>query len=142
MTEPNDATLNEVFERTKTIAVVGFSMNPARPSHYVAAFLVEQGYRVIPVNPGHAGKDMFGTTIRASLADIDEPVDMVDVFRRSDAVMEVLEDALANLDGLQTFWTQLGVINEEARQKAEAAGLTAIMNRCPKIEIPRLGRLR
>ncbi|MEE2943597.1 MAG: CoA-binding protein [Pseudomonadota bacterium] len=142
MTEPNDATLNEVFERTKTIAVVGFSMNPARPSHYVAAFLVEQGYLVIPVNPGHAGKDIFGTTIRASLADIDEPVDMVDVFRRSDAVMEVLEDALANLDGLQTFWTQLGVINEEARQRAEAAGLTVIMNRCPKIEIPRLGRLR
>ncbi|CUI68315.1 CoA-binding protein [Cognatishimia activa] len=141
MTEPDDATVNEVFERTKTIAVVGFSMNPARPSHYVAAFLFEQGYRVIPVNPGHAGKEMFGTTIRASLADIDEPVDMVDVFRRSDAVMEVLEDALANLDGLQTFWTQLGVFNEEARQMAEAAGLTVIMNRCPKIEIPRLGRL-
>ena len=142
MTEPSDATLNNVFERTKTIAVVRFSMNPARPSHYVSKFLVEQGYRVIPVNPGHAGKDMFGTTIRASLADIDEPVDMVDVFRRSDAVMDVLEDALANLDGLQIFWTQLGVIHDDARQKAEAAGLTVIMNRCPKIEIPRLGRLR
>ena len=142
MTEPDDAILNEVFEQTKTIAVVGFSMNPARPSHYVAAFLVEQGYRVIPVNPGHAGKDMFGTTIRASLAEIEEPVHMVDVFRRSDAVMEVLEDALSNLEGLQTFWTQLGVINEAARQRAKAAGLTVIMNRCPKIEIPRLGRLR
>lgn len=135
-----DASLNTVFDRTKTIAVVGFSMNPDRASHYVSKFLAEQGYRVIPVNPGHAGKEIFGTTIKASLAEIDEPVDMVDVFRRSDALMGVVEDALENLPGLQTIWSQLGVVDEAAAQKARDAGVTMIMDRCPKIEIPRLGR--
>ncbi|UZD89701.1 CoA-binding protein [Cognatishimia activa] len=140
MTQYSDELLNQVFDRAKTIAVVGFSMNPARASHYVAQFLHEQGYRVIPVNPGHAGKEMFGTTIRASLEEIDEPVDMIDVFRKSDALMGVVEDALAHLPDLQTVWTQLGVIDEAAAQKAEAAGLTVIINRCPMIEFPRLGR--
>lgn len=142
MTSYSDELLNQVFDRTKTIAVVGFSMNPARASHYVAEFLYAQGYRVIPVNPGHAGKMMFGTAIRASLADIDEPVDMIDVFRRSDALMGVVEDALAHLPNLQTIWTQLGVIDAAAAAKAETAGKTVIMDRCPKIEIPRLGRLQ
>ena len=142
MTQYSDTLLNDVFDRAKTIAVVGFSMNPARASHYVAEFLFEQGYRVIPVNPGHAGKEIFGTTIRASLADIDEPVDMVDVFRRSEALMSVVDDALLNLPGLQTIWSQLGVIDEAAAAKAEEAGVTMIMDRCPKIEIPRLGRTR
>ncbi|SHG52766.1 CoA-binding protein [Cognatishimia maritima] len=142
MTQDIDRLLNQIFDRTKTIAVVGFSMNPARASHYVAQFLYEQGYHVIPVNPGHAGKEIFGTTIRASLADIDEQVDMVDVFRRSEALAEVVDDALTNLPGLQTIWTQLGVVDHEAAAKAEGAGLTVIMNRCPKIEIPRLARMR
>ena len=142
MTKTTDEQLNTIFDRTKTIAVVGFSMNPARASHYVAQFLYDQGYHVIPVNPGHAGKEIFGTTVRAALSDITEPVDMVDVFRRSDAVMDVLEDALEALPGLQTFWTQLGVVNDAARGKAEAGGLAVVMDRCPKIEIPRLGRLR
>lgn len=142
MKNDTDELLNSVFDRAKTIAVVGFSMNPARASHYVAQFLHEQGYRVIPVNPGHVGKEIFGTTIRASLADIDEPVDMVDVFRRSEALMAVVDDILENLPGVQTIWTQLGVIDAQAAEKAEAAGVTTIMNRCPKIEIPRLGRLR
>lgn len=137
-----DATLNTVLDRTKTIAVVGFSMNPERASHRVTRFLVAQGYNVIPVNPGHAGKEVFGTTIKASLADIDEPVDMVDVFRRSEALMGVVEDALENLPGMQTIWTQLGVVDEAAAQKAREAGVTVIMDRCPAIEIPRLGRLR
>lgn len=137
-----DATLNSVLDQTKTIAVVGFSMNPARASHRVTQFLVEQGYKVIPVNPGHAGKEVFGTTIKASLAEIDESVDMVDVFRRSEALMGVVEDALKNVMGLQTIWTQLDVVDEAAAQKAREAGVTVIMDRCPAIEIPRLGRLR
>jgi len=137
-----DATLNSVLDQTKTIAVVGFSMNPARASHRVTQFLVEQGYKVIPVNPGHAGKEVFGTTIKASLAEIDESVDMVDVFRRSEALMGVVEDALKNVMGLQTIWTQLDVVDEAAAQKAREAGITVIMDRCPAIEIPRLGRLR
>lgn len=137
-----DATLNSVLDQTKTIAVVGFSMNSARASHRVTQFLVEQGYKVIPVNPGHAGKEVFGTTIKASLAEIDESVDMVDVFRRSEALMGVVEDALKNVMGLQTIWTQLDVVDEAAAQKAREAGITVIMDRCPAIEIPRLGRLR
>ncbi len=137
----SDAELNAIFDRTKTIAVVGFSMNPERASHRVTAFLAQQGYHVIPVNPGHAGKEVFGTTIQASLADIDEPVDMVDVFRRSDALMGVVEDALENLPGLATIWSQLDVVDVAAAEKARAAGVTMIMDRCPKIEIPRLGRM-
>ncbi|MFY0596434.1 MAG: CoA-binding protein [Cognatishimia sp.] len=142
MTQYSDDLLNDVFDRSKTIAVIGFSMNPARASHYVAQFLHEQGYRVIPVNPGHAGKEIFGTTIRASLSDIGEPVDMIDVFRRSDAFMGVVEDALEHLPDVQTIWTQLGVLDDAAAAKAETAGKTVIMDRCPKIEIPRLGRLK
>jgi len=136
----SDELLNAVFDRTKTIAVVGFSMNEARASHRVTKFLVGQGFQVIPVNPGHAGKEIFGTTIRASLADIEEPVDMVDVFRRSEALMGVVEDALENLPGLSTIWSQLEVVDEAAAENARAAGVTMIMDRCPAIEIPRLGR--
>ncbi|MGH1444535.1 MAG: CoA-binding protein [Cognatishimia sp.] len=134
----SDSDLLEIFENTKTIAVVGFSMNPSRPSHYVAKYLVSQGYKVIPVNPGHAGTEVFGTTIRASLADIDEPVDMVDVFRRSDAVPEVVDAALEHLPDLKTIWMQLGVEHEGAAKKARARKVTVVMNRCPKIEYPRV----
>ncbi|GAA6208185.1 CoA-binding protein [Cognatishimia sp. WU-CL00825] len=134
----SDDDLRDVFSQTRTIAVVGFSMNPSRASHYVAKYLVAQGYNVIPVNPGHAGTTVFGTTIRATLADIDEPVDMVDVFRRSEAVPEVVEQALTHLKGLKTIWMQLGVTHEAAAKKARAAGVTVVMNRCPKIEYPRL----
>ncbi|MDC0738829.1 CoA-binding protein [Cognatishimia sp. SS12] len=140
MTDVSDQKLIEIFERTKTIAVVGFSMNPARPSHYVSAFLRDQGYRVIPVNPGHAGKEIWGETIRASLADIDAPVQMVDIFRRPEAVPEVVEAALEHLKGLETIWMQLGVMHEGAAEIARAAGVDVVMNRCPKIEIPRLRR--
>ncbi|MGH1466409.1 MAG: CoA-binding protein [Cognatishimia sp.] len=134
----SDEALRRIFTQTKTIAVVGFSMNPARASHYVAQFLFEKGYRVIPVNPGHAGKEMFGTAICASLAEIGETVDMVDVFRRSEVVPEVVDQALADLKGLQTIWMQLGVQHAAAAAKARAAGITVVMNRCPKIEYPRL----
>lgn len=135
----SDELLRRVLTETKVIALVGWSPNPDRPSHEVAAFLVRRGYRVIPVNPGQSGfVTERGETVRPSLTAIGEPVDLVDVFRNSDAVEQVVDEALTCLPGLRTIWTQLGVINGAAAQKAEAAGLTVIMNRCPAIEIPRL----
>lgn len=134
----SDAVLRQVFARTKVIAVVGFSPNPARPSHSVAQFLQGRGYRVIPVNPGHAGEIHLGERVRADLADIPEPVDMIDIFRRSDSVPEVVAQALAHLPMLSTIWMQLGVEHAGAAAEAEARGITVIQNRCPKIEYPRL----
>ncbi|MCA3439965.1 MAG: CoA-binding protein [Rhodobacter sp.] len=139
MTQPDDADLARILRTTRTIALVGWSPNADRPSHAVARFLAARGYRVIPVNQGQAGQVALGGTVRASLADISEPVDMVDIFRRSDAVLPVVQQALAALPGLKTVWMQLGVENAEAAALAEARGLTVVQNRCPTIEIPRLG---
>lgn len=139
MTQPDDLAIAEILRTTQTIALVGWSPNVARASHGVARFLAGRGYRVIPVNPGHAGEVVLGETVRASLADIPEPVDMVDIFRRSDAVLPVVQEALAALPGLKTIWMQLGVENAEAAALAEARGLAVVQNRCPAIEIPRLG---
>ena len=137
--QDTDETIRRVLTETKTIALVGWSPNPARPSHGVADFLARRGYRVIPVNPGQAGLvTAWGETVRASLAEIADPVDMVDVFRNSDAVPPVVDEALT-LAGVKTIWMQLGVVHEAAAAKARAAGLTVVMNRCPAIEIPRLG---
>lgn len=139
----DDAYLKKILSRTKTIAVVGVSMNPVRPSYYVARYLSLKGYRVIPVNPVHAGKTLFGATIRAQLSEIDTPVDMVDIFRRSEAVPPIVDEALSHLKGLKTIWMQIGVEHTEAAAKAEAAGLDVVMDRCPKIEYQRLyGELR
>lgn len=138
-----DALLKDVLTRTKTIAVVGVSLNPVRPSYYVARYLSLKGYRVIPVNPGHAGEMLFGAEVKASLTEITEPVDMVDIFRRSEAVPPIVEEALATFPALQTVWMQIGVENPEAAARAEARGVTVIQNRCPKIEYQRLfGELR
>jgi uncharacterized protein len=143
-----DALLRDVLRRTRTIACVGVSMNPIRPSAYVARYLSLKGYRVIPVNPGHAGKTLHGETMVADLASIPAsvgPVQMVDVFRRSEEAGRVVDQALEALlgRGLETIWMQIGVIDEAAAQRAEAAGVTVIMNRCPKIEYQRLnGELR
>lgn len=133
-----DDDIRTILTETRTIAVVGWSPKPDRPSHGVAAYLKRQGYRVIPVNPGQAGEAALGETIRASLSDIDVPVDMVDIFRRSSEVGPVVDEALA-LGGVKTVWMQLGVVNEDAAAKARAAGLQVVMDRCPAIEIPRLG---
>jgi len=134
-----DDTIRHVLQTTRTIALVGWSANPARPSHGVAAYLARRGYRVIPVNPGLAGQlTAWGEVVRASLSDITDPVDMVDIFRNSDAVGPVVDEALAALPGVQTIWMQLGVWNDAAAAKAQAAGKTVIMDRCPAIEIPRL----
>ena len=143
MTDYSDDFLRSVLKRTKVVAVVGVSMNPVRPSYYVARYLSLKGYRVIPVNPGHAGADLFGETVRASLSEISEPVDMVDIFRRSEAVPPIVDEALAAFPGLRTIWMQIGVENAEAAAVAQARGIDGVMNRCPKIEYQRLfGELR
>ena len=138
-----DETLKRILTSVKTIAVVGVSPNPVRPSYYVARYLGLKGYRVIPVNPGHAGETLFGETVRGRLADIAEPVDMVDIFRRSEHVGPIVDEALEAFPGLRVIWMQIGVENAEAAAKAEARGVEVIQNRCPKIEYQRLfGELR
>ncbi len=139
----SDAHLRNVLKSTKTVAVVGVSMNPVRPSYYVARYLDLKGYTIIPVNPGHAGKTLFGAEVKAALEDITQPVDMVDIFRRSDAVPPIVDAALAHFPDLKTIWMQIGVEHPQAAAKAEARGVTVIQNRCPKIEYQRLfGELR
>lgn len=138
MSERNsDEIIVRILRETKTIALIGASKNPMRPSHSVMRYLQGRGYRVIPVNPGLAGQVLLGEKVRASLSEIGEPVDMVDIFRRSDAVPAIVDDAIAK--GAKTVWMQLGVRDEASAAKAEAAGLTVIVERCPAIEIPRLG---
>ncbi len=143
MTHYSDAHLKDILTRTKSVAVVGVSMNPVRPSYYVARYLSLKGFDVIPVNPGHAGQTAFGKTVVASLRDIDRPVDMVDIFRRSEAVPLIVEEALEVCPNLSTIWMQIGVQNAAAAEMAEARGVTVIQDRCPKIEYQRLfGELR
>lgn len=135
-----DAYLRALLDGVRSIAVVGFSANRARPSHDIALALKARGYRVIPVNPGLAGQEFLGQTVRASLADVPAPVDLVDVFRTSDAAGEVIDEAIAVAadKGIGTVWLQSGIRNDAAAQRAEAAGLKVVMNRCLKVEIARL----
>lgn len=143
MTEYSDQILRDILTRTKHIAMVGVSLNPVRPSNFVARYLGLKGFHVIPVNPMSVGQSLYGRTVVASLADIDGPVDMVDIFRRSEAVPEIVDEALALFPDLGTIWMQIGVEHAEAAAKAEARGVTVIQNRCPKIENQRLfGELR
>ncbi|WP_371059175.1 CoA-binding protein [Rhodosalinus sp. 5P4] len=141
-----DSVLREILTRTRVIALVGISTNPVRPSAYVARYLALKGFRVIPVNPGHAGKTLHGETVRASLTEVAEAgieADMVDIFRRSEAVPPIVEEALAVLPALRTIWMQIGVSHPEAAAMARAQGVDVVMNRCPKIEYQRLfGELR
>lgn len=136
------AMLRGILQRTKVIAAVGVSVNPVRPSAYVARYLAQKGYRVIPVNPAYVGQEIGGEPVRASLADIPEgeTVDMVDVFRRSSEAGAVVDEALEALGGrgLSTIWMQIGVIDWEAAARAEARGVEVVMNHCPKIEHQRL----
>ncbi len=142
---PSDALLRKILTQTKVIACVGVSMNPIRPSYFVARYLGLRGFRVIPVNPGHAGKELFGEQVYASLNDIpkDITIDMVDIFRRSEHVPPIVDMALETLPELKTIWMQIGVHNAEAEQVATARRVQVIQNRCPKIEYQRLyGELR
>ena len=132
----SDDVIKDVLERVKTIAVVGASNDPVKASFFVQKYLREKGYRIIPVNPKLAGQTILGETVYASLKDLPEPPDMVDVFRNAKAAAGVTEEAIAA--GAKVVWMQLGVRNDEAAAKAEAAGLTVVMNRCPKIEVQRL----
>ena len=143
----SDNFFREVLTKTKTIAMVGVSLNEIRPSYFVARYLNLKGYRIVPINPGQAGKKLFGQIIYPSLSEIpnDISVDMVDIFRRSDQVGPIVDEAISALStrGLRTIWMQIGVMNEGAEAVAKAAGLNVIMNRCPKIEHQRLfGELR
>ena len=138
MSASPDDDLRRILRATRVIACVGISANPIRPSHYVARYLGLKGYRVIPVNPGLAGQTLFGETVHADLTTIDGPVDMVDIFRRSEAVPPIVDEALAHLPSLRTVWMQIGVVNEGAAATARAAGVEVVMNRCPKIEYQRL----
>lgn len=133
----DDKTIAEVLTSTRHIALVGASDKPDRASHNVMAWLLEQGYKVTPVSPKLAGQRLLGQQVYARLEDIPEPVDMVDVFRHSEAAWGVAQEAIAI--GAKSLWLQLGVINEQAAVLAADAGLKVIMDRCPKIEIPRLG---
>ena len=139
----SDAHLRDVLARTRRIAVVGMSLNPVRPSYYVARYLKLKGFEVIPVNPGHAGEVVFGATVVAGLADVSGEVDMVDIFRRSEHVAPIVDEALALFPTLGTIWMQIGVSDPVAAANARARGVDVIMNRCPKIEYQRLhGELR
>jgi predicted CoA-binding protein len=133
-----DGYLREVLTSARTIAVLGASPRPDRPSHRVMAFLQRRGYRTIPVNPNAAGEEILGERCYAALAEVPEKIDMVDVFRRSSAVAAAVEEAIAA--GAKIVWLQLGLRDNRAAARAEARGLKIVMNRCPAIEIPRLGR--
>ncbi|TYB82956.1 CoA-binding protein [Maritimibacter fusiformis] len=138
---PTPTEIDQILDETRVIALVGYSGKPERPSHRVARYLKKRGYRVIPVNPGLAGQDFFGEPVVASLADIpaDAKVDMLDVFRRSEAVVPVVEAALEALPDLRTIWLQLGVTSDEARALAAEKGLNFVQDRCPHIELERRG---
>lgn len=134
----SDAFLRDILTSVKTIALLGASPNPERPSFGVMRFLLAKGFHVIPVNPGQADKQINGQTVVARLADIDEPIDMVDVFRASDALPGIVDEVLALKIQPKVLWTQLDVRDDVAAARAEAAGLKVVMDRCPAIEYPRL----
>lgn len=134
----NDTYIRGILNSVKTIAMVGFSPKENRPSYFAFKYLLERGYRVIPVNPGQAGKSVLGQKIYARLSEIPEPVDMVDIFRGSEHVLPIVAEALTLTPRPQVIWMQLTIRNDAAAKLAEDAGLKVVMNRCPKIEYGRL----
>lgn len=133
-----DSYIRGILNTVKSIAMVGFSPKENRPSFFAFKYLLERGYRMIPVNPGQAGKEVLGQRIYAKLSDVPESVDMIDIFRGPQHAPAIVEEALKLKPPPQVIWMQLGVRNEEAAAKAEAAGIKVVMNRCPKIEYGRL----
>ncbi len=136
----DDALIGGILSEVRTVAMVGASANINRPSFFVIKYLLGKGYAVHPINPGLAGKDILGCKVYGTLADVPGPVDMVDIFRNSEAALDVTRDAIRDKDrlGLKVVWMQLSVRNDAAAAEAEAAGLKVVMNRCPKIEYGRL----
>lgn len=137
---PSDAVIADILRMQRTFAVVGASDDASRPSYGVMAYLQGKGYRLLPVNPTLAGKTLLGEVVAADLAALEGPIDVVDIFRRPDAALDVVRAAICEKDRLaiKTIWMQIGVINEIAAAEAQAAGLAVVMNRCPKIEYARL----
>jgi predicted CoA-binding protein len=133
-----DGYIRGILNTVKTIAMVGLSPKDNRPSYFAFKYLLERGYRMIPVNPGQAGGEILGQKVYAKLADIPEPVDMVDIFRASQYALGIVKEALALKPRPQVIWMQLGVRSDEAAKLAEDNGLKVVMNRCPKIEYGRL----
>ncbi len=133
-----DSYIRGILNTVKTVAIVGASANEVRPSFFVTRYLTDKGYRVHPINPGQAGKPIYGNMTWARLADVPEPIDMVDIFRASEHTPKVVEEALALSPRPAVIWMQLGIRNDEAAALAEAAGVKVVMNRCPKIEYGRL----
>ncbi len=143
MTEYTNKFLKSLLSSVKRVAIVGVSSNPVRPSYFVARYLSLKGFTVIPVNPGLAGQTLFGQEVKASLSDIEGPIDMIDIFRRSDAVPAIVDEALEAFPDLNAIWMKIGVIHSDAAQQAEAFGVDVVQDRCPKIEYQRLfGELR
>lgn len=136
----DDKEIRELLGQPRRIAVVGASPNPARASNEVLGFLVRQGHDVIAVNPGHAGSTIHGAPVVATLANVEPPAEIVDIFRNSAEAGAAVDEAIVH--GAKAVWLQIGVIDHDAAKRAEAAGLTVVMDRCPKVEIPRLGLLR
>ena len=134
----DNAYISGILNSVKTIAIVGASANDVRPSFFVTKYLIDKGFTVFPINPGQAGKDLLGRSVYARLADVPEPIDMVDIFRASSAVPPIVDEALALRPLPKVIWMQLTVRHDEAAAKAEAAGIKVVMNRCPKIEYGRL----
>jgi predicted CoA-binding protein len=131
-----DAIIKNILRSTKTIAMVGASGNDMRPSYFAMMYLLAKGYVIHPINPGMAGRQVQGQTVYGSLRDVPAPVDMVDIFRSADQAPEIVREAIAEKDrlGIKTIWMQLGIISEEGEALAREAGLTVVMDRCPKIE--------
>jgi uncharacterized protein len=134
----SDSYIRGILNTVKTIAMVGISPKENRPSYFAFKYLMERGYRMIPVNPGQAGKTILGQKVYAKVSDIPDPIDMVDVFRGSEHVLPIVQEAVALKPKPQVIWMQLMVRNDEAAKLAEDAGLKVVMNRCPKIEYGRL----
>ena len=132
----SDEAIAQLLAQTKLIALVGVSAKPERPSHQVMRFLLDEGYKVFPINPGLAGQKLLGQTVHASLAELPARVDMADIFRDAASLPKVTQDVVAA--GIPAMWTQLGVVHSEAERTAAAAGLQMVIDRCPAIEIPRL----
>ncbi len=134
----SDAEISGILNSVRSVAIVGASLKDVRPSYFVVRYLIDKGYAVFPINPGHGGETLLGRTVYASLADVPEAIDMVDIFRGAEHAPGIVDEALTLQPRPKVIWMQLGIRNDEAAAKAEAAGLTVVMNRCPKIEYGRL----